>query len=79
MVNHVGHTPTVPRTDEMLWITATVQTASMPTQQVMLHYRVMFGGEIAVPMQDDGLHNDGMVGDGIYGAEIPNGETKGDP
>src|SRR4030095_2377217 len=28
--------------------------------------------EVAVPMVDDGLHADGLPGDGIYGAVVPN-------
>jgi len=47
--------------------------AAAPTgaPQVWLHYRVMYGPRIDLPMLDDGAHGDGAAGDGRYGAAIP--------
>lgn len=49
--------------------------AAAPTgaPQVWLHYRVMYGPLIVLPMLDDGAHGDGAAGDGRYGATIPAG------
>ncbi len=55
---------------ENLVVTAVAATPA-PALQVWLHYRVMFGATVDVPMLDDGLHGDGGSRDHIYGAEIP--------
>ena len=38
---------------------------------VQLTYRIGFGGEVTVPMLDNGTSGDGAPGDGTYGATIP--------
>lgn len=58
-------------------ITATI-TGSKGVDKTYLYYSSYYVGSfIKTEMLDDGLHNDGTAGDGIYGAEIPgfsNGE-----
>ncbi|MBN2704477.1 MAG: lamin tail domain-containing protein [Pontiellaceae bacterium] len=69
----VLHVPNIPFDDDDILVTAKVFPTAHPVAQVMLHYRVMFEGEVAVSMFDDGAHGDGAPGDGIYGAIIPAG------
>lgn len=71
IIDQVVHTPTVPQDDEDLAVKARVTPFLHPIQSVMLQYRVMFGGETAVPMYDDGAHADGVADDGVYGGTIP--------
>ncbi|HEV7869060.1 MAG TPA: CotH kinase family protein, partial [Chthoniobacteraceae bacterium] len=42
-----------------------------PTNPVNLRYRVMYGGEVAVVMKDDGMAPDALAGDNFYTAQIP--------
>src|SRR4030095_11456724 len=42
-----------------------------PIGSVRLYYRTMFGAEVETPMFDDGLHQDGLAGDGTFGGTIP--------
>jgi len=65
------HAPSVPKDNEILAITATVQPTVYPLGQVRLIYRVMYSNEVNVAMFDDGAHGDGAAGDGTYGATIP--------
>ncbi|MEM7392750.1 MAG: CotH kinase family protein, partial [Verrucomicrobiota bacterium] len=58
-----GNLPAVPDASDLV-ITARVEALSHPIGQVRLHYRVMFGPEVIVPMADGG--------GGIYSATIPN-------
>lgn len=52
--------------------TATILAKAGNAQQLLLYYRenqyLVFK---STPMFDDGQHNDGAAGDGVYGAEIP--------
>ena len=66
ILSSTSHAPLFPTTDAPIIVTATVTQSTLPVDAVTLHYRVMYGDTIAVPMLDDG----GM-GDGIYGAVIP--------
>ena len=45
-------------------------------EAVTLHYRVMYGETVSLPMVDDGRHGDGVPGDGVYGATIPSRATR---
>jgi hypothetical protein len=66
-ISEIAHTPQYPEISKPAWITARVQTAN----KVILGYRFnktkIFQKII---MADDGNHEDGSAGDGIYGAEI---------
>ncbi len=71
IIYNVNHTPNLPTSSDAITITATVRESLAPVTMVDLHYRIMFGNTIAVPMFDDGIHGDGAAGDGVYGATIP--------
>lgn len=63
----IGHTPEHPYRGELLWIRAEVNQAT----NVWLYYRYQADGVFQRSlMADDGAHNDGTAGDGIYGAGV---------
>ncbi|MES2568621.1 MAG: lamin tail domain-containing protein, partial [Verrucomicrobiota bacterium] len=71
-VRHVS-VPDVPVADDAeIPVTARVRSGS---DNVTLHYRIMWNAEKALPMFDDGMHGDGVAGDGLYGAVIPAAES----
>jgi hypothetical protein len=72
LVTDVKHTPHDPSDVDDLYVTARVSPTLYPIATVKLYYRAMFGSESNVVMLDDGLHADGLAGDGVYGAVIPN-------
>lgn len=74
-ITGVGHTPAVPLDNDNLNVTARVFQTLNPVAVVTLRYRIMFSGEISIPMYDDGAHGDGGSGDGVYGATIPAGAS----
>jgi hypothetical protein len=75
-ISNVSHAPHEPLDGDDVTVTAKVAAASASgVAAVTLRYRVMFGGEVAVPMLDDGAHGDGAAGDGVYGAAIPAGAS----
>ncbi len=67
----VSHTPNVPLDDQDLVVTARVFQTLNAVSNVTMHYRIMYGAEVLVPMFDDGAHGDGISGDGVFGATIP--------
>jgi hypothetical protein len=71
LVTDIMHTPHDPADTDNLYVTARVIQTLHPISTVRLYYRVMFGSESNVVMLDDGLHADGVAGDGVYGAVIP--------
>ncbi len=75
VIRNVSHSPSAPRDEQAVLVTARVAPAFSPVVSVTMHYRVMFGPEVAVPMWDDGAHGDGAAGDGVYGATIPAGAS----
>ena len=71
VIEEVQHTPSVPRDDQDLIVTARVLPSFFPVAGVTMRYRIMFSNELTTPMFDDGAHGDGAMGDGVYGATIP--------
>jgi len=71
IVTGVDHTPSVPRAQQSMAVTATLKRSLPPIGRVTLHYRVMYGDIYTMPMYDDGMHGDGAAGDGTYGAVLP--------
>ncbi len=61
--------PTAPTAASSVWVT-TVITNSRTVGSATLAY-VVGGLTSTVPLLDDGLHQDGAAGDGIYGGQIP--------
>ncbi len=68
---NVRHTPNVPLDHEDVVVTAQVFPSFFNVADVTMRYRVMFTNEVTLPMFDDGLHGDGALGDGTFGATIP--------
>jgi CotH kinase protein/Lamin Tail Domain len=71
VISDEQHTPAEPRDGDNLMVTARLRPAFAPVASATLRYRVMFGGEVSVPLLDDGAHGDGAAADGLYGASIP--------
>lgn len=67
----VGHAPNVPQNNEDIVVTANVTSLLAAATNVTLHYRVMYGAEVAVAMNDSGAGADAVSGDGIYTGIIP--------
>lgn len=65
--------PAVAVAAQPLTITASVTdfTSPLVSSSVLLHYRVMYGNEVAIAMTDDGTNADAVSGDGIFTAVIP--------
>jgi len=62
---------TSPSENEPVNITATI-TGGKDVNKLHLYYSTYYVGSFAkTEMFDDGIHNDGSAGDGIYGGEIP--------
>lgn len=65
----------LPYAGDQMNITASVETGNVSA--VNLYYSNEFVGKFSkVTMYDDGNHNDGSAGDGVYGASIP-GQVEG--
>jgi hypothetical protein len=71
IISNADHYPSMPTENEDLQITAQITQSFDPIDTVMLHYNVMFGLEVTVPLTDDGKNGDDESGDGIYGGQIP--------
>ena len=54
-------------------MTARVETGYDALAAVQLNYRVMYDGEVALAMRDDGQAGDATAGDGVFTATIPAG------
>ncbi len=54
-----------------LWVRAYVDVADLPAN-VELHYNYESQSTIELSMYDDGMHNDGIAGDHIFGGAIEN-------
>ncbi len=71
VIAEVTHAPNVPLDGDEVVVTARVLPAFRAVDGVALRYRIMFGTEIETAMYDDGAHQDGLAGDGVFGASIP--------
>jgi len=69
-VSAVSHDPAEPAADQTCWVTADVAGPDAPVGTVRLYWRTS-GSYDTVNMFDDGAHQDGLAGDGIFGAAIP--------
>jgi CotH kinase protein/Concanavalin A-like lectin/glucanases superfamily/Lamin Tail Domain/Bacterial Ig domain/Immunoglobulin domain len=75
IIRDPAFTPLHPGDGDDLHVTARLQATLAPTAAVALHYRVLYGPEVEVPMYDDGAHGDGAAGDGVFGGAIPQGAS----
>jgi hypothetical protein len=71
LIREVSHAPNVPTEDQDLQVKAQVTRTFNNITNVTLVYRFMFAAELTTPMFDDGQHEDGAAGDGIFGATLP--------
>ncbi len=65
------HAPPTLSTNQSLTVTVKASPAFHPLAAVGLHYRVMFGNEIILPMNDAGTNGDAIAGDGLFTARVP--------
>jgi hypothetical protein len=71
-VSGVGQWPPVPKSTDQVFITARIVDEALATTTVALNWRVDGTTTFTqTPMQDDGTKQDGIAGDGVYGAIIP--------
>jgi hypothetical protein len=73
IISGASHFPNVPQTTDSLTVTAQVAQAFNTISNVALNYRVMFGTEVPVTMNDSGTNGDVVAGDGIWSGQIPAG------
>ena len=71
ILSNAAHAPNEPNNNEALTVTVQVASAVAPVDQIKLHYRVQFGSEITLAMQDTGSNGDTTANDGIWTAAIP--------
>lgn len=68
----VKHHPAVPRSTNVVTITATVRDDEAAALSVFLFYRLDGVESFSqMPMFDDGAHGDGAAGDSVFGAQLP--------
>ena len=67
----VTSNPPRPAHNQNLLITAEINAADSPIDDVTLHYRVMYGTIVAIAMNDSGTGGDALSGDGVYSVFIP--------
>ncbi len=72
----IEHFPKQPMAVEALLVRSRVLPTFGRVDSVKLTYRVLYQPEITVPMLDDGAHDEGALGDGVYSASIPGGVAK---
>ncbi len=69
VIDDVDHSPETPSGQQSLQITARIAESCDPLVSACLHYRVMFGPEVTLPMLDNGDGPD----DAFFDASIPAG------
>jgi len=68
MISSVQQSISIPTAMDSIWITSNISGSN----QAKLHYKDNLHAPFqAVSMFDDGNHNDGAMGDGVFGAIIP--------
>ncbi len=71
IISSVTHSPAVPVHTDTVWVNATVVEESSEGISAVTLYSRDRGAYQRTAMFDDGLHNDGAAGDGVYGAAVP--------
>lgn len=74
LILDVNHTPAVPGPADQVHVTCTLENESMSGLSARVWWRQSVaspGAFTSVTMQDDGLHRDGLAGDGTFGAALP--------
>lgn len=63
--------PERPIAGQDLIITAKMEAVASPVSSVSMFYRIMFGSENMLVMNDDGIGSDTLANDGVFTAAIP--------
>ena len=71
IISHVAHTPAMPSAGEDLLVRARVTPTFHPVGSVLLKYRVQFGAESVVTMQENGAPGEGGTGGVLLAGRIP--------
>ncbi len=72
LIEQVQHQPALPRSDESVTITARLTDDRSSPLTAQVHWRLGGTGDFSViAMADDGQHDDGAAGDGLFGAILP--------
>lgn len=68
-ISAVSHSPQMPHGNQAVTITAKIES-DQALGEVSLFYRID-GSFQKMPMYDDGAHDDGLAGDGVFAATLP--------
>lgn len=72
VILNAAHFPLVPRSTDLVTVTAQVIDDGNAVNTVLVHYRNDGAASFnTAPMYDDGAHGDALAGDGVYGATLP--------
>ena len=75
LIVDASHSPLIPTSQERVLIVARIFDEDLARVTVALHYRLHTttqpGPFLTVPMADDGLIDDGIAGNGLFGARVP--------
>ena len=75
IITGVTHNPPIPKASDVVTVSARLIDERTTGLALTVYYRTANttspGAFTAVPMRDDGQHNDGLTGDGIFGAILP--------
>lgn len=69
VISNVNHLPRVVHPNDSVFITAWIEDELIPSS-TQVSYKINSGSLSIISMFDDGIHQDGMAGDEIYGAAI---------
>jgi len=71
-VNRVHHSPAVPNSEDLVWVSAEVEHNGNPSPSAELWFRIDGESEFRMTsMLDNGAGKDKKAEDGIFGAELP--------
>lgn len=76
IINEAHHLPVLPEPGEEIFITAT-SFDDVSVSSVKIYFSFDSVQFTQATMYDDGLHNDGIAGDAVYGVEIPPASVNG--
>jgi hypothetical protein len=71
VIRGVTNAPAQPSAGQDILVTARVEDEVEGVGSVELVYRVMYSNEVRLAMLDDGVQDDGLAGNSVYGASIP--------
>ena len=76
IITDVAHSPVIPQPTDLVTVNARLIDERTTGLSLIIYYRPALSTTppafTATPMLDDGNHNDGLTGDGIFGVLLPN-------